>query len=187
MGKTYYYFAATLPSVQFAGRCPLSLEEFLEECERLLDKNDYLAMRKYLTAQAGDSQSKNPDLQAYFDFERQLRNMMAAFRAQRAHKDPHDYIRGGMYAHPGLTDIIGQAAKDENLYRAEKLLDSISWDFLQSAQVGHYFDFEFLVFYGLQLKILNRYQKLESTAGQEKYQEIKTMDLSGLRVQKVQG
>ena len=49
MGKQYYYFVATLPSLEMGGKPPFSLDEFLDQCARLLEEEDNNIMRSLLS------------------------------------------------------------------------------------------------------------------------------------------
>ena len=64
-----------------------------------------------------------------------------------------------------------------DLLEAEKLLDRTSWQFLDELEQGHYYDLEFLMVYGLKLKILERHQEYATSKGREGLDGIRTMDL----------
>ena len=44
--SAYYYFAASLPMLQFEGELPISTEDFVNDCQRLLSARDFLCIRK---------------------------------------------------------------------------------------------------------------------------------------------
>ena len=182
MTREYYYFAASLPMVNFDSHPPFSVDEFLENCQRLLVHEDYLAMREALVESCEASSCKSSTFRTVQEFYRQFTNIITVYRAGRANKDALDFIKGDLVSNAQLNEIVQQAAKQDNLYEAEKIIDQAKWNYLDGILSGHYYDFSFLLVYGLKLKILERYELLRSTKGSEIYQEIKKIDLSNIEL-----
>jgi hypothetical protein len=178
MGHSYYYFAASLPVIGFERKISLISEEFLRDCQRLLADEDYALIYNVLSGYADKIETDNEVVKAWIQFDRNFRNELAWFRAERAGKDPLNYVRGQRYAEPYLSEVIHQAAKTDNLLQAQKLIDQAQWNFLNEIGTGHYFDIEFLFVYGLKLKILERYQEYSSPKGKNIFDEIKNMEFS---------
>lgn len=187
MTKSYYYFVSSLPSINFDGRPPFSLEAFLEDCRRLLSSNDYISMVNVLSDAPERSSFNNKTIKAALELYRQFHNISAALRATRAGKNPLDYIRGEMAQNTRIIEFIQQASKQDNLYEAEKIIDRAKWGFLDEIAQGQYFNFECVVIYGLKLKMLERYEGLRSAKGAEEYQRFKSMDLSNIETISVEG
>ena len=49
MSRTYYYFIASLPRIEFDSKIPLSLQEYLKDCKNLLASEDYELVERILT------------------------------------------------------------------------------------------------------------------------------------------
>src|SRR3989338_8075948 len=107
MGKSYFYFAASLPYINFDSNPPMTTEEFIKECERLLPEEESCFISKMLSTHVydrdflinlisghqGEIKSHNEAFQKGMAFTLNFRNEITAYRAERANKDPNDYIR----------------------------------------------------------------------------------------------
>lgn len=154
----------------------MSVENFLQDSRRLLEEEDWNLMEALLFEGEGgadDVPSSNPVFNDCVRFDRNFRNEAAWFRAESAGKDPLDSIRGERSADPAIVEMIHHAAKMKNLLEAERFLDRAKWKFLDEAAGGHYFDFAFLMVYGLKLKILARHQEFNSPKGRKVFDQLK--------------
>ena len=176
MGQTYYYFAASLPMIRWNNKPPLTVEDFLSTAGRLLNATDAVLMAQLL-ADEEDIETDNAVAQAWVRFSRNFKNEIAVLRAQQFHKDPQKVIRGTKENEPHLREAAHEASRTENLLEAQKLLDRTSWQLLDELTAGHYFDLEYLIVYGLKLKILERHEAYRSQAGQEAFARFRAMEL----------
>lgn len=177
MGRTYYYFAASLPMLSLEGKLPMTAEFFLEECQRLLDSGDYKLMHALLTQDDPQVKTQNTAGNAWIRFNRSFRNELVWFRAGRLNKDPMPFLRGQRWPDPFLAEQIHQAAKTASPLEAQNALDKIVWQFLDELAARQYFNWEFLLVYGLKLKILQRHHAYHSPAGRQALFELRTMNL----------
>lgn len=191
MKREYYYFACSLPVITFDGEPPMSTEEFLADCQKLLHHEDYFLVHKLLSKDVIDyyflqkiqkdhSAIVAMDIAAFqkgLRFNRSFRNEMAAYRAERAGKDPLKYIRGDRDPDPAITEIIHQAGKASDPLEADRIINKARWDFFDEMQTGHYFDLQFIILYGLKLMILERYHVINSDKGKAVFEEIKKMSI----------
>jgi hypothetical protein len=166
MSTSYYYFAASLPNLQFGMKPPMSCEDFLEDCQRLLSEQDFSDVFKAIKTDPRTEVS-NELLQECKGFEHNFCNEIAWLRASRSHKNPLEHIRGERTLEPSIINMLTQASKIENLFEIEMFIDKIKWDMLDELVQGHHFDLEFIIVYGLKLKILERYQEIQSPKGNE--------------------
>ncbi len=194
MGKEYYYFASSLPSIYFDSEPPMSCDEYLKECERHIPVRDYHFMKtlfgakvldyaflqKLIRETRGEIKSHNKAFQQGVLFNRSFRNEVAAFRAQRLGKDPNNYIRGDRHPSLKVLEVINQADKAPDLLEGEKILDKFRWEFFDELQCQHYFDIEYLTIYGLKLQILEKYKEVRSSKGEEIFDEFQKMDVSSI-------
>lgn len=178
MGRSYYYFAASLPMLGWESKPPMTVESFLEECQRLLDNSDYTLMHALLTQDDPQVGTEDPVANAWIRFNRNFRNELAWFRAGRLNKDPLPFVRGHRWPDPFLAEQIQQAARITNPWEAQKAMDKIVWRFLDELATGQYFNWEFLFVYGLKLKILQRHREYHSPAGRQALYELRTMKLA---------
>ena len=178
MGHPYYYLVASLPTLEFEGKAPMSVESFLEDCRRLLAQDDFSLMQDLLVKGVGEAETDHPFLKSLVEFETRLRNEAAWFRSSRLHKDPSLYIRGTRSFEPSLTEVIHQASKSLNPLETQRQLDRCVWLFWDEALTGHYYDIEVLFIYGLKLKMLERYQAYASAdKGREIFEKLKAVEL----------
>ncbi|MCK5083090.1 MAG: DUF2764 family protein [Candidatus Omnitrophica bacterium] len=176
MSNEYYYFAASLPMISLKGKLPMAVEAFLEAARRLLADGDRELVEQLLT---GDEpvETDNAAALAWIAFDRNFRNEIAWFRAQRAHKNPQKSVHGVKEDEPWLREAVHEASRMPDLLEAERLLDRTAWQFLDDLAGGHYYDLEFLICYGLKLKILEKHHQYKSSKGNEVFDGIKTMEL----------
>ncbi len=179
--SAYYYFAASLPMLQFEGELPMSTKEFLGDCERLLSSRDFLCIKKVFYEEEVDEIAGHKLLKAWMEFENTFRNEIAAFRAEANKDNPLDFIHGERYPDPWLHKVIISASDTDNLLLAERILDRARWQFLDELVAGHYYDLGYLIVYAIKLKILERYSLIYSSKGKEIFEELKNinnMDIS---------
>ncbi len=191
MKKNHYYFAASLPMINFDSALPMGVDDFIEDCYRLLPHEDaefiqrllarkimdYAFLRQLVTESKGQIGYRNKAFQKGVAFNRAFRNELAWFRAERAGKDPNDFIRGERNPDPRIQEVIRTADKEENLLEAEMMLDRFRWAFLDELEQGHYYDIEFITIYGIKLMILERYHTLDSPRGEEIFKEIQNIKI----------
>ncbi len=169
MGQIYYYFVASLPTLFWDATPPFLAEEFLEKSRSYLNETDERLLEDLLDPGAdGPGHFKNSLLETWQKFSHDLRNELAYARAVKAGKDPTRFLRGPLAGEFSLTEIVRQATGTDDPLSAEKVLDFYRWQYLEDLGRFHYFDFESLLVYGLKLQILERYQHIRSTQGQER-------------------
>ena len=162
--------------IHFEDHPPLSVQEFLAECQRLLTSEESRLMSALLLGEQ-PMETKNNVAWAWSEFEKNLHNEMAWFRAERAKKNPLEHVQGIRFVEPFLREIVHQADKASDPLTAEKILDRARWDFLENLKLGHYYDIEFLMIYGLKLQIVERYENIRSSKGKENFESFKALDI----------
>ncbi len=177
MGRSHYYFAASLPMIAWKGKLPMAVEDFLGTARRLLSEEDSALMHTLLEGSDSDVETDNDVACSWVQFDRNFRNETAWFRAQRLHKDPAKSVQGTKENDPWLRRVVLEAAKMEDLLEAETLLDRTRWQFLEDLAAGHYYDLEFIICYGLKLEILQRHQEYKSQKGNDVFNDMQTTEL----------
>jgi len=173
MKNAYYYLIASLPMLQFGMKLPFSYEGFLERCRLELNQEDMDALARVSIEPSVDIEDKLPLLKEWKRFNRSLKNELARTRAVKKGRDPNKYLRGNDGLDPFIAPLAHWAINQDSLMEAEAYLDRIRWEKIEEIKTGHYFDIEYLAAYGLQLKILERWQRINSGEG--------TKVLEGLR------
>ena len=153
----------------------MTSEDFLSMARRLLAEGDRELVEQLF--EGGEAETNNAVALSWIAFDRNFRNEKAWFRAHRAHKDPLKSTRGTKENEPSLKEAVHEASRMPDLLEAEKLLDQKCWQFLDDLAGGHYYNLEFLICYGLKLKILERHHEYQSSKGAEVFDEIRVMEI----------
>jgi len=155
MRNNYYYLIAGLSMLQFGMKPPISYQDFLEECARALSRDDADALKE----------GKVSLLKKWGDFDKALRNELVRTRAVKTGKDPDNYLRTNEGIDPFIAPLAHWAVNHDSPMEAEKYMDKIRWEKIEELKAGHYFDMEYLAAYGLQLQILERWDRIDSGDG----------------------
>ena len=180
MARQYYYFAASLPLLEFDKDPPLTSEEYLNDCQRLLTQEDFEVLRSIL-ADEEDIYSEREVARKIAQFNRDFRNEVAWFRAERAKQDPADHLRGSRSGNLRLVELVNQAAKASHLLEGEKILARAQWREWGNFEVGRFFSLEYFIIYGLKLQLLECCQEINATKkGEEIFKEYQNVEIPGL-------
>ncbi len=141
--------------LQFGMKPPISYSDFLEQCAQQLSQDEMDALKE----------DKSLLLKKWKIFDISLRNELVRTRAVKKGKDPNNYLRGSGGIDPFIAPLAHWAANQDSPMEAEKYLDKIRWEKIEEIKSGHYFDMEYLAAYGLQLQILERWDRINSGDG----------------------
>ncbi len=177
MGRSYYYFVASLPLLNFDMKPPLTLEEFLDDCRRLLAVDDVRRIEQALFSDPQDVEPTSDIFGRWIDFKQRLRNELTWVRATRAHKDPLEYVRGPRDVDAFMQETINRAVKTADPLEAERILDVGRWQYLDELERGRYFHFDNVLIFALKLQILERYQTYKLPRGQEIFEEYRKFEI----------
>ncbi|MBP7094894.1 MAG: DUF2764 family protein [Spirochaetia bacterium] len=173
---SYYYFGTTLQSLSWRGVAPLGFEAFLERCAVHLSARDFGLLKEAPFSLPDDGvpppvARRSRLLGAYYRWELTLRNELARLRAGRLGQPADRHVRPGSVEWDGLR--AAQAAfQAESPLDGELVIERERWAVVERLQVGHYFDTEALVAYGLKLRILERTARFEVERGRAAYGEV---------------
>jgi hypothetical protein len=109
-------------------------------------------------------------LQEWFDWNLSLRVELAILRAQRAGTNIEEYQ--GAEKISGTEEIAREAFNQESPLAAEEVLERARWAVLEELEVGHYFDLQKLLVYGLKISILERKSQFDMDSGLENFNRI---------------
>ena len=175
----YYFFAATLPSLVFGTPAPLSSREFLERAKRSLDPADCETIEAATLMAAPDGKARPQNsrvLKLHDAWDRELRNTLAALRAERLGRIGKLYLRPspeGQSVPDSIVDRARAAAaaafKAETPLEGEIAIEKGRWALLDGESPFQTFDIESLVAYRLELQILERLALFSPEAGEKEY------------------
>jgi len=141
--------------LQFGMNSPIVYSDFIEQCSQQLSENEIDFLKE----------GKVSLLKKWKIFDTSLRNELVRIRAVKKSKDPNNYLRVSEGIDPFIASLAHWAANQDSPMEAEKYLDKIRWEKIEEIKSGHYFDMEYLAAYGLQLQILERWDRINSGDG----------------------
>jgi hypothetical protein len=166
----YYYFAATLPSFFWGDKPPLTVAEFIRQCEQYLSAQDVSTVTGVLGN--GSGSHKNDVVERWAEFDRNFRNEMVHHRAKKYGLEADKYLRGERSTDMHVVALIQSASESDDPLTAEKAIDHAKWNLLDELVQGHFFDLDFLIVYGLKLQIVERYADIMTDRGKKTFDEI---------------
>jgi len=175
--SSYYYFVATLPSLQAtASAPPIAYAEFLDRASRFLSAKDDATLRgaRLFIPEDGSfptAAGSSPLLSRYYRWELSLRNELARLRAGRLQKQADRHVKPGDPEWDGVKTAQAAFQCDDPL-QGELLLERERWAFVESLSVNRFFDIEYLVAYALLLQAQERRARFAVERGQEGYRTV---------------
>ena len=167
----YYYLVASLPTLLRRERPPLTSEEILEMCGRLMSPGDFAQIRLAQLNAAASPPARCGLLRRFRAAEMGLRNELAKLRAREAGVALDRYVRPAA-VDPAWAGAAREIFEQDTPLKAEQLLGSVLWGLLDTLVVGHFFDVDFLAAYHLKTQILERDASFVLEAGRLKLESI---------------
>lgn len=173
MFSYYTYLIASLPTLYFGMKPFFSLEEFFSLCARHIPEADLVRIKEAIEKPDYQVNAKEISfLKKWHNFNLALRTELSRLRAARK--------KVGLLAHPKeevfisseIMHVANLAYRSPNILEAERILDLARWHFLEEASVGHFFDLETLIAYALKLKILWRWERINSCDKEKQLEKI---------------
>lgn len=182
-----YYLISQLPSLDGISETtplPITQERFTELCQRFLGKKAQNEFKKLTLAP-----SRNPEksasalIESWNEGERNLRIALAKLRADKMDKT----FDAGTQSFPaGLLQAVRTAVEIESPMEAEKFLNKYRLDFLETLRPMDSFSEEFVFYYGLKLKLIERIRKFDTESGEAAYRNIYDSIMNGDRSEVIQ-
>lgn len=163
MASFYEYLIASLPLLPFEAKPPFTHEQFLARCGEMIPEKDFVLLRSCALAEVPEPEVVQPTLEKWIIFERSLRNELVRLRASRRKVAPEKFLRGETNE-PALYHMALASHRALSLIESEKMLDRARWHKLDELACGHYFDLDALIVYGLKLRILLRWEKIDAAS-----------------------
>ena len=182
-----YYLISQLPSLDGINEntpLPITSERFEELCLRFLGKKAQAEFLKLTLAPPKISEkSSSPLVEKWNEGERNLRLALAKLRAEKMNKH-YDGESDGLS--PVLLQAVRTAAENESPMEAEKFLNKYRLDFLETLRPADSFSQEFVFYYGLKLKLIERIRKFDSESGETAYRNIYNSIMNGEKTEVIQ-
>ena len=167
MGQ-YYYAVSSLPYLHFDSEVYPSHDEFIQLCEHNLSRSDMRELAR-IDVDAGPA-LRGGRLKKWFDWNRSLAAELAILRAEKLGLDTDAFQRVEKVS--GTEELAREIFGQGSPLTAEEVLERARWAFLEELEVGHYFDLQKLMVYGLKVSILERKAQFDTEAGLENFKRI---------------
>ena len=182
-----YYLISQLPSLDGINEnspLPITQERFTELCQRFLGKKAQSEFEKLtLIPPVNPEKSSSGLIEKWNEGESNLRLALAKLRADKMNK-PYDV--GNRSFAVGLMQAARAAVESESPMEAEKLLNRYRLDFLESLRPTDSFSEDYVYYYGLKLKLIERIRKFDSESGESAYRNIYNSIMNGDRSEVIQ-
>ena len=175
-----YYLISQLPSLDGVGETaplPITEEQFGELCRRFLGKKAQGLLEKLTLSPAKQGESSGSAfIDTFNENERQLRFALGKVRAE---KRKTSFDMGHRLLPMACLKAASIAVEMDNPMEAETYLNRYRLDMLEAQRPMDNFSEEFLLYYGLKLKLLLRIRQFDKAAGEAAYRTIYNSILSG--------
>ena len=177
-----YYLISQLPSLDGLGEntpLPITSERFSELCQRYLGKKAQTEFSKLTLMPARvPEKSASALVESWNNGERMLRLALAKLRADKMNK----HFDAPIQSYPaGLVQAARTAVETESPMEAEKFLNKYRLDFLETLRPTDSFSEEYVFYYGLKLRLIERIRKFDSESGEAAYRNIYDSIMNGDR------
>lgn len=159
MSQLYVYLISSLPSLFFGSKPPFLFESFAQKCREFIPEKE-----ADIVASLNSDKIKEQELSTikrWLEFETVLKNELVKLRAIRKKVGAEKYLRPDGFALPSVYHAAEAAQRNPSPLEGERILSEAKWKFLDELAIGHYFDLDFLVCYGLKLIILERWEMID--------------------------
>jgi hypothetical protein len=168
----YYSLVASLPHLRIGDEPPFSTEEYIDNCAQWVSEYEADILRHVLLQEPDIAPC--PLCKAWNNIETQLRNAVAVLRAQKLGVDAKEYLQ----PHSGFSGEIEVMAREafarNDPIETEEELDRARWKLADDLAGQNHFGFEKVLAYGIQLKIVERWNRMDVHTGKEKLEAVIT-------------
>lgn len=172
----YYSLVASLPHLKIGDEPPFSTAEYVDRCAQWVTEYEtrileYILLDKYEYEGLG---SGCQICTKWCDIETQLRNAVARHRGQKLGVDFKEYIQ----PHNGFSGQIEQLVTDaftrNDPLELEEEIDRARWQLAEELIGQDPFSFLKVLAYGIQLRIVERWNRMDVHVGKEKLEAVIT-------------
>ncbi len=168
----YYSLVASLPNLQIGDEPPFSTEEYIGNCSQWVTARETEILKAVLLNEP--IASPCPLCKTWHNMETQLRNAVARLRGQKLGVD----FKGYLQPHDGFSGTIESMVTDaftsQDPVELEEELDRARWTLAEELVGQDPFGFSKVLAYGIQLKIVERWNRMDVSVGKEKIEAVIT-------------
>ncbi len=166
----YYYFVSSLPALWMEKDAPITYKEFLSQAQEQLTKADYADLLN-ATFYPEDKKSKNKTVMDWESFIFKLNEMLTEARAKKLGlSDPSYSARCDKDTI--LAESVKRIIEEPNALKAERMILSLYFDFLDQHQVSSPFSTDALMIYGLKLQIKEKANSFDKEKGKAEFARL---------------
>jgi hypothetical protein len=168
----YYSLVASLPTLRIGEEPHFTTEEYVENASQWVSERETEILRKVLLQEPDIAPC--PLCTIIYDLECQIRNAVARQRGQKLGVDYKEFLQ----PHDGFVGEIESFVKDAfaqtDPVELEQHLDRGRWNLAEQLVGQNPFGFEKVLAYGIQLKIVERWNRMDVSVGKEKIEAVIT-------------
>ena len=168
-----YYLISQLTSLDGISEntpLPITWERFEELCQRFLGRKPLGEMKNLtILPPRNPEKSSSALVESWNEGERNLRIALAKLRADKMNKQFNAEIQSFP---AGLLQTARAATEIESPMEAEKFLTDYRLGFLETLRPMNTFSEEFVFYYGLKLKLIERIRQFDAEKGESAYRNI---------------
>lgn len=179
-----YYLISQLPSLDGISENaapPITENQFEELCERLLGKKAQRILKEItLLPPKVPKSSGSALIDAWNEKERNLRLALCKVRSEKMSKI---FASENESFSDEYIKVSKAALEMENPMEAEKYLNNYRLQILETLRPIDNFSEEYIYYYGIKLKLIQRIRQFDTVAGEEAYKSIYNSILNGYRLE----
>ncbi len=168
----YYSLVASLPHLNIGDEPPFSTEDYVENCAQWVTERETEILRKVLLQEPDIAPC--PLCKIIYDLECQIRNAVARHRGQKLGIDAKEFLQ----PHDGFSGevetLVTDAFAQSDPVELEQHLDRGRWNLVEQLVGQNPFGFEKVLAYGIQLKIVERWDRMDVSTGKKNIEAVIT-------------
>lgn len=169
---SYYSLVASLPTLQIGDEPSFSSEAYIDTCAQWVSEREVKILRNILLNE-GDNKSC-PHCLAWSNIETQIRNAALRHRAQKLGIDAKEYLQPHEEFSGTIEVLVTDAFTRSDPVELEQELDRARWQLAEELIGQDPFSFEKVLAYGIQLRIVERWNNMDVHTGKETLEAVIT-------------
>lgn len=168
-----FYFLSSQPSLRWGEQAAFSPAEFIKLCEEYFGAKTAARLSLLSLLPSEDKNVKSDVVSAWRDFEAFVRNSVASIRKSKLKRSGLAFTpRETSILSPGYSKRIDEIMSMPSPLERENALDLFRWQFLDSLEAKHYFDYGCLEIYTMKLLLLEKQNSRQLKAGKEAFARL---------------
>lgn len=157
----YYYLPTSLPYLVFERKMPISISQFISECEKWLSKKDMRLIKNLDFNNIEIHPDDLPIIKEWKRFNTHLREELAKARYEKK-----------THAKEPVLTRLADIFTEKNPLLMEMRYEKIRWDFIEQKEFLYRFDLNWLILYLFKLQILQRLTIFNKEKGIENFERF---------------